>query len=204
MSGFGSARSIWLVVIATALLATCRRATDVKVAPAVVPSPSESRAERRAASGRRIAEARARELAWFQALPTCLLPPLGDTAGWRSTYPAGVKLPAAFVVDSAASAGFIHGGRVWRDGQRTYTQSSGHWGFSSFLSDTLSYHCRVHLGEHTLLFNVRESQNRYQASAWVVDTLPKTLFTTVHKATGPRAERLFVLRVLQTQPLAIR
>ena len=204
MSGLRRARSIWPVLIATAVLGTCRRAPDVNVAPAVVASPAESSAERRAAAARRIAEYRAHERAWFLELPTCLLPSLGDTAGWRATYDGGVKLPAAFVVDSAASAGFIHGGRVWRDGERTYTQSSGHWGFSSFLPDTVSYHCRVQLAEHTLLFNVREWRTRYEASAWVVDTLPKTLFTTLHKATGPRAERLFVLRVLQTQPLAIR
>jgi hypothetical protein len=204
MSGLRPARSIWPVVIATALLATCRRATDVNVPPVVVPSPAESRAERRAAAGRRIAESRARERAWFLGLPTCLLPPLGDTTGWRPTYPGGVKLPATFAVDSAASVGFLHGGHVWRDGERTYTQSSGHWGYSSFLPDTVSFHCRIQFGNDTILFNVRESSNRYQASAWVVDTMPKTLFTTLHKATGPRSERLFVLRVLQTRPLPIR
>lgn len=204
MSGLGLARSIWPVVITTALLATCRRATDVDVPPAVVPPPAESRAERRAAAARRIAEYRAHEQAWFLALPTCLLPPLGDTTGWRTTYEGGVKLPGAFVIDSAASRRFIHGGLVWRDGKRTYEQASGHWGFSSFLPDTLSHHCRVRLGEHTILFNVRESKNRYQASAWLVDTLPHPLFTTLHSATGPRSEPLFVLRVLQTQPFAIR
>ena len=177
--------------------------TFVGPPPAVVPSPAEARAERRAAAARRIADYRAYERAWFLGLPICLLPPLGDTSGWRATHPGGVKLPAAFVVDSAASAGFLHGGRVWRDGNRTYTQSSGHWGFSSFLPDTVSYHCRVQLEDHTILFNLRESRNRYHASAWVVDTLPKT-WTTLHKATGPRDERLFVLRVLQTQPFSIR
>ena len=200
MSAFRPARSIWLLVIPTVLLTDCRRATEVDAPRPVVPPRDESHA----AVMRRVAARRANELAWFHALPTCLLPPLGDTAGWQATYPGGVKLPARFVVDPAASRGFMHGGRVWRDGNRTYTQTSEHWAFASFQHDTLSYHCRVPTGEQIILFSLRESSKRYQASAWVVDTLPKTLFTTLHSATGPRDERLFVLRVLQTQPLPLR
>jgi hypothetical protein len=200
MNGLRPTRPIWALVIAAVPLMNCRRAAAVDPPGTVV----ESRDMSDAAVARRVAERRAHEVAWFQALPTCLLPPLGDTVGWRATYPGGVKLPPTFVVDPAASRGFMHGGRVWRNGSRTYTQTSEHWAFSSFQHDSLSYHCRVPLGEQTILFSLRESTTRYQASAWVVDTMPKTLFTTLHSATGPRSERLFVLHVLQTTPLPVR
>jgi hypothetical protein len=162
-------------------LSACRRESDVDVAR------------------RQLAEASAYHRAWFLALPPCSLPPVGDTAGWQATHPEGVRIPSAFVIDSASSDGFSHGGLAWKGEHRTYTQVFGHWGFGSFESDTLSHQCRVPLGRQTVLFTVRDSGDQYRASAWLVDTLSNFL-TTLHLATGPTPERLFLLRVLPTDP----
>jgi hypothetical protein len=183
MSRFRLIGSIAAVVSALLLSNACRRDTHVE----------EAR--------RRLAEIRAHDLAWFLALPVCSLPPIGDTAGWRPTHARGVSIPAGFAIDSTGSRGFMHGGWVWRDQDRSYTQAFGHWGFSSFQHDTVSHQCRVPVGPHTVLFTVRDSADRYDASAWVVDTMA-TFYTILHQATGPRRERLFLLRVLQTRPLA--
>jgi hypothetical protein len=101
-------------------------------------------------------------------LPPCVMAEVKVPRDWqKASSPAGefmFRLPPAFV-ESSEFAG-IHGGRIWRAGDRKVHLSYGYWGLRSFPPETAR--CRGKISGHDVVIIDYRPKDHTFVVAWFV------------------------------------
>ncbi|HEU4884996.1 MAG TPA: hypothetical protein VFT45_22240 [Longimicrobium sp.] len=102
-----------------------------------------------------------------------------DTTGWvRQTGPYrgySFRIPPSFRTDTTGL--FMHGGTMWRDGPRAFSQSNGYWRVASSRgsyapeppADPNYSECQDTVGGLRVFLSTRHEDGRYGAHAWFPD-----------------------------------
>jgi len=160
------------------------------------------------------ADQRASEFAALRRLPRCMLPPVGNLAGWVRVAERRLALPPSFQPETTSVMGpggrgvprYMHGGLKWTDGPRAVEMVGGHWGVESFtgpgprLGLPVGW-CRAELsGRLTVVMSaVRpDSARRFWAAAWVADRPSPIPLAPMYRVEGPWTDREVLLRILAT------
>ena len=107
---------------------------------------------------------------WYDELPACSQHAAASRKGWTRVVDRfkqfDVQIPPSFVADPHPR--YIHGGDIWRDGDRRLTAAYGVWGLDSFGPGSTK--CQAEVGGERVVFVTIPVKRGVHELAWFVDS----------------------------------